>query len=595
MELINVQTGMPEDVSHNEVGEKFASGQYGFRKSQPVFLMSPEGRVGEYVPEDVHMAVTKGGYSFPTEQDMHEYEMQKKYGDKVATSFALGLTDAATFGMGTRVADAGGLLSKEALKEIPNRNPVAHLAGTATGFIGSLALTPEAEAVNGAREALQMAKESGDAARIAEATQAYRAAKNTLTLADALNPVGAVSKVGNSAAELIGYAPLEASAAQKMLYAAGRGAAQGATEGLLYGVGEVNREEALGDPKMTVGHIASQLGFSALMGGVFGGLLHAGMEGKALTEEMANRGVLAKFGSQAKEKLLEKAHEKVSGYVGDTVTDKLFEVVAKSKENLENAAKLAVKPIADNASSEVGLLAAKLASSKKEEDIEKLKEDKKEQLDKFHKISHEISLMKSNPNYMVDVLDNSTKDLYQYLPKTSQEIQAHVMGAVNFLDSKLPKQTNDSLFLEKFIPSQSDLNTFFKYYNTIQKPASVLDSVKNHTVSKEEIEALKSVYPQFYDAMRASVLQQAATLKEKPDYQKRLALSLFLGQNVDSSTKPVMIAANQMNFQKVRSGNSNKSNGLIKPTSKAMGNLSFSSRYTMPLDKSAQRAENRET
>jgi hypothetical protein len=196
---------------------------------------------------------------------------------------------------------------------------------------------------------------------------------------------------------------------------------------------------------------------------------------------------------------------------------------------------------------------------------------------------------------MVDVLDNSTKDLYQYLPKTSQEIQAHVMGAVNFLDSKLPKQTNDSLFLEKFIPSQSDLNTFFKYYNTIQKPASVLDSVKNHTVSKEEIEALKSVYPQFYDAMRASVLQQAATLKEKPDYQKRLALSLFLGQNVDSSTKPVMIAANQMNFQKVRSGNSNKSNGLIKPTSKAMGNLSFSSRYTMPLDKSAQRAENRET
>lgn len=1051
MELINQKTGQPEEVPYEELGNKFLGGTHGIPKTQPVYLLSPDGSLDQYKSDSVFDAVNKGGYKFPTSGQVKEHENKAKYGNRPLATAALTGADAATFGMATRLGTATGYVSKEDAENLPKYNPAAGVLGTVAGIGGSLLLGPEAAALKMAGETLGLVKATGNVAKIAEAEEAYRKAKNTLTALDAINPVSAVSKIGEGTFDALAAVPEASSLTQKLTTKALAGSAQGAVEGGLYTLGEINREDALGNPNLNASHAWEELGKGVLFGGAGGafvrGAMEAGklgkskyfprgtfaeavkdsvaektsgmaksieetvgpismksldeiaaatskfarpeLEGGALPtmkeaidisnrlpislkphavqlESLRNPSARMKYDSflergdkfaLAEQDLQAGQKRELQDLIGDTIkkispdhTDdelaagqrtakKLDEVFSEQKSVLgpqfdkfdkagsnlaskpeeilqslndrlpgvsrhmgveltDEGYKIKLQPYSDilpynqNVHRALGQIASalnreelsigeirsvarklgaklqktsesygsdkgvlsqikgilsehvageidridpsvgaralnkeyailkenektiksmlggsieegasysksinptkvinnifnpndfnavaaarkilplkdfndalasklsmmvkdatdqqnKIFSSKKFStllnknaavlqealkdnpqalqrirdsatlmkilsdagpvntsrtapvtfnllktlihpsdelknavfgikehfanqtkeavinqmlahpgttfeaaeaevskkwraynvfqkmneasdksnkiiisksknaftEVEKLakrapgiaasklatreekQESHKELISKFDKASSKINMLVKNPDHMMRMLEKSTDGLSELAPKTGMALQSSLIKAAQFLDSKMPKKQTDGIFPEKLVPSQSDMSKFLGYVHTIEHPHSVLDSLKNNTISIDQIEAMSAVHPDMLDAMRIEIMNHIVGLKTPPPYQKKLSLSIFLGQDVDSSLKPQMINANQISFSMMKNGGSSQADAQgVKPTAKGLQGLNLADRTLMPMDKSASRRESK--
>lgn len=1049
MDLINNKTGEIESISPEEAGNKFLSGEYAFKKGAPIPLVDQDGKVNEYLADDVYDAVTRGGFSFPSSEQIQNYHNEKKYGDRPFSAAALGAADFPTLGGASWALGSTGLVSKEALKEIPERNPIAHGVGAMASIPVSLLAGPESALVKMAGEAYELAVASGNATRIAEASAALTKARNALTAADLINPVKGITKLGSSAADLIAAAPREASLVEKAMTGLGRGALQGATEGAFYTAGELNREAAIGNPEINASLIAEQLGMGTLLGGAIGGLIHGGIEtAGGVKSKLFPKGILshavddvareegvsaAKLGSSvksikdeldafAKPGSLEEISQKAAGIsipegeAAESVTKKrMLEIIAEETDlpvphelqiqslddaatrkryaaflqdamndkNAQDALKLEAwqkqqaikaldntisdlapnyKPITDevkagdravklfdtqyttekkelaplfkrfdpaavnkvtypgelvgrleeaipgvsnyldfdgvngpvklakydpgmpfsknvygaikdlissvnkegltlgelrnlrntiadrvnllsaprdsaqiqrlksglmdflaseiekidpslkvrdlfkryaineqkreiiekifggkigdkfkfakeirpekvldrifsdtvaveNAKDILGpkafneLLADYLSTAKKDvtdatkngfssnkfasfldrkeyalleatkenprvyrrlknvtdymrilpdappanpsntaptakfllsdvvkkimnpaesisEVVSALKQkgaaeenkailnevlkgssleaseqkvrekvtyynavqrvndvvekaqkkltnivsravspttevlkgspgfissrlvtgDRKERLESFDKISKKLNFLNNNPELMMNTINGATETAYKYVPNTSAALQSQLIRGLTFLGTKIPQKKTDSFYPEKFIPSDTEMTKFFKYYEAVEKPFSVLEGLSRNNVSVEGVETLRAVYPQLYDAMRAEVVGQLGMHTEKPTYQKMLALSMFLGQDMDSSLSPQMVMASQMSFGMSRQGNGANTDA-VKPTQGGLSAINLAGRSMTPQDKTISRNE----
>lgn len=244
--------------------------------SNEVPIIDPHGAYGTIDPARIPEAI-KHGAKIPTPEQIKENETRIAYENSPLTAGALGAANAVTFGGASQALTHTGLMSPEAQGAYEKYNAVPYGAGEFLGIGGSLLVGPEAAALKGATEALNLAKVAGDAAKIAEATKAVKAAKATYTAADLANPVSTVAKTGQKVSNAIESAlPESTGIAGRILGATAAGGIGAATEGALYGVGQSVHENALGDPTLNGQKILSNIGYGALYGGALGGLIHGG-------------------------------------------------------------------------------------------------------------------------------------------------------------------------------------------------------------------------------------------------------------------------------------------------------------------------------
>lgn len=235
--LVNSQTNEIESVPHDQASELFATGSHNLLANQPVVLSDAKGNLVEVDPSEVYQSVTEGGYDFAKPSQMHEANMQAKYGEgalNAAKAFGAAAARTGTFGLSDVALTQSGLVNPETLQQLKERNPASSIAGDIAGIAGSLALGPETAV--GRLAGLGKAAESA-AARVLPET------------------AGIASKIVNTAA------------------AKGLGSA---VEGLGYGAGNVVTEAALGDPNLNAQSAVAHIGLSGLLGGALGGVLGAG-------------------------------------------------------------------------------------------------------------------------------------------------------------------------------------------------------------------------------------------------------------------------------------------------------------------------------
>lgn len=1044
MKVINNTTGEIEELPADAAGSGFLSGQYNLLENEPVYLQSPSGGLDKYQPQDVFGAVKKSGYTFPTEQQIKAHENKQKYADQPLKAAALAAGDTATFGMLSRGLVGTGASTAETLSGIREENPIATGIGTVGGIVGSLAAAPEHALLKIAGEAVTAARASQVPSAILKAEAEYQKIRRTLVAADALNPVSAVTKLGDKAYDVLAHVPESATRAEKILKSTAGGFAQGALEGAAFTAGDINREHALGNPNITADQVFSDLGFSAVLGGGLNAIARGAMtsakalkpgtfaealrdsttesaskmassiddtlkplpsmikpssveelksamkdfkvpenvaelptrkrliditaqrpdlppvlepqlksmeseldrvrysnfkergEGSAdflkweafqkqkameslnktiddlsggkpiasqhdaankiaqdfLSEYEATKKSLSPVFEQIKDvttrstvppsdmiKMLEdsvpeaskflkfdpengifsvskyepgsgltkkvhsaikdfasvinkedstvknlwlfrqelddlmyaemapaqkkmisdmrkmlldvieesvpdakvrdtfkayainetkmdameqifggkirpvigkgkafvpekalgkifsntvnvdiarsalgqsKFNEAMGHYLSSFVEDnkrnlgggfssaQFFNKVLKNRPDVFNVAFknspdtlnriyqdldymrfLPDKPSANpsgtaksifnmvkDAAADVGYTSpvaivgkvlkdigeqkvltaemnqmfregvgsevAKKAVEKhgiysvlsaisdiKDKSEKKLSalsglavkgpsrdrvfakasaltamtaaemrrkkdESRKSELKSFEKASRNIQQLISEPTAFMRSLDKMTSDLAMAAPESAAAIQTTAIRGIQFLSSKMPKNESDSLFPVAYRPSDYEISRFMKYKSTVDDPMSVLGSLKDNNVTVEQIETLNAVYPELYNAMRMQVMEKAVSLKSPPSYQKQLALSMFLGVDVDSSLSPHMIQANQASFATMKNGDSKQGSMQgIKPTSKGISNLNLSERSLLPMDKSANRKDSR--
>lgn len=185
--------------------------------------------------------------------------------------------------------------------------------------------------------------------------------------------------------------------------------------------------------------------------------------------------------------------------------------------------------------------------------------------ERYDKISKDLSY-NSNIQHRLDTIHTITQPLSEIAPNTAKSAAATMNRAHQFLESKLiPKSPTAMLDPKTSTPSRSQLATFNRYLGAVEDPLGVLRNVKNGTISHEEIEALKTVYPKMYADMQSHIMSHLAEQKDpsKIPYKNKIALSTFMGMPLTRQLTN-MGAANPQQAQQQQTGKRSRSKGLDK-------------------------------
>ena len=169
---------------------------------------------------------------------------------------------------------------------------------------------------------------------------------------------------------------------------------------------------------------------------------------------------------------------------------------------------------------------------------------------KMNKIGTMVKAYSNSPGSLIEHLANNTGQVSGYAPDSINSFSASVGTAVSFLASKVPEEVKASPLDAPSVPSNDKIEKFNRYAEVVDNPISVLAKVKSGNLLPQDIETLTVVYPQLYSQMQQSVYGKLIDFTSKHDvseipYKTKLGLSMFLGQNLDSTMSPQGIINNQ--------------------------------------------------
>lgn len=99
--------------------------------------------------------------------------------------------------------------------------------------------------------------------------------------------------------------------------------------------------------------------------------------------------------------------------------------------------------------------------------------------------------------------------------------------------------------LERPTPSPAEMSKFLRTMRAIEDPSTVVDSLHRGTLSPEEAEALRTVYPEMFADVQRQMQQALAERTTPLPYEHALLLGTLLGVPAHGSLDPKFIAAQQ--------------------------------------------------
>lgn len=236
------------------------------------------------------------------------------------------------------------------------------------------------------------------------------------------------------------------------------------------------------------------------------------------------------YGARAGEAALFGA-AKVIDKTGDRVVSAINRAAGLDKEPLKRAAKLG----------SVNIL-GKLF----DEDDTTIEKRKKLQV-----VGAELARLQQSPELINDAVSAFTKDLAEL--KDGDQIIAHygtkVADGIAYLANSIPKPNvpNTPFNNRPFIPTDRELSQFERRIQAVLDPVSVLDEIVDGTATKEQMEALKVVYPQFHKKIVDAVVDTVSSSKAPvPDKARRKLMMLIepMGTQLYDPQKTAQLQSN---------------------------------------------------
>lgn len=161
--------------------------------------------------------------------------------------------------------------------------------------------------------------------------------------------------------------------------------------------------------------------------------------------------------------------------------------------------------------------------------------------------------------------------------------QAMLMGMAkgrvsNYLNSLRPQQNPQKLPYDKDPNMDKKNKSFNAAIDIAAKPLTILNKVKDGSITSEEMNHFHQLYPDVYAHLSKKITEQIINQQikgESPHYKTRQGLSLFLGAPMDGSFTPANIQAAQSVFLKQRAQNASAAQpGNVKKGTSKLGDLS---------------------
>ncbi|HEX9711438.1 MAG TPA: hypothetical protein VGB52_02665, partial [Actinomycetota bacterium] len=140
------------------------------------------------------------------------------------------------------------------------------------------------------------------------------------------------------------------------------------------------------------------------------------------------------------------------------------------------------------------------------------------------------------------------REVAEVSPRMADQMETVAARKVEFLASKLPKRPDLMGLQTNWRPSDMDIAAFARSAQAAEDPASVFERVNDGSVTPEDAEALKAVYPEMFAEARAELLGSLSEIGGELSYERKLALSILYDVPVDPSMDPRVLRVLQGHF-----------------------------------------------
>lgn len=136
--------------------------------------------------------------------------------------------------------------------------------------------------------------------------------------------------------------------------------------------------------------------------------------------------------------------------------------------------------------------------------------------------------------------------LRQIAPETADAVSSVATRAAMHLQSTAPKPLPPQNALQPQLAkptyAPADVARFAKRIEAVKDPVgSMTRGLERGDISREQVEAVKAVYPKLYAVMQGRLMEEVAKLPNALPYQTRVTLSVLFDVPLDASMRPEII------------------------------------------------------
>ncbi len=135
-----------------------------------------------------------------------------------------------------------------------------------------------------------------------------------------------------------------------------------------------------------------------------------------------------------------------------------------------------------------------------------------------------------------------------YMPDHAVAVGATINRIMTTLKQLSPNETPQSPLDSKPKINAAQQSKYNRALDIAEQPLVTLTSIKEGTLTSFDVMLMQQMYPELYSGLKAKLYSQMVDTVAKGDsipYKTRIGLSLFMTEPVDSSMKPMSVAAAQ--------------------------------------------------
>lgn len=160
----------------------------------------------------------------------------------------------------------------------------------------------------------------------------------------------------------------------------------------------------------------------------------------------------------------------------------------------------------------------------------------------------------------------------KHFPEQNILINSAKARVSNYLQANQPRPLNNKLAFDNTHKDPNSEHVYNRLLTLANQPLRVLNHVKDGSLLPQHVDALKSMYPELHGQLSKKMMEKVVDKVhkgEKPPYHVRQSLSLFMGQDLDSSLTPASIQAAQNVFAQKQQNVPEKANPALSKLGKA--------------------------
>jgi hypothetical protein len=149
----------------------------------------------------------------------------------------------------------------------------------------------------------------------------------------------------------------------------------------------------------------------------------------------------------------------------------------------------------------------------------------------FREIQNDLAIAQSDPETLSSVMEGVSPDFADIAPQNYALMAGTMQRAINYLKTEAPPPP-PPIFpggpAPEWNPSDNDLSKYSRKFYAVMAPGSILEEIANGTLTRESVDAVKAVYPNYFKAIQARVQELLANAPAAQVYRIKAKLGLLL-------------------------------------------------------------------